>query len=123
MEIVFSAFWIIVGIVWFIYHLIKDYDLTPRNIKRAIKMEMGSSRDDRIVWCLFHLSPLVLFLLGLIAPAIGGVVGIVIAVLEAAIGIGFLIFLLCLELEVRIDRWLKEGKGDTSEKKGNDESY
>lgn len=109
MGIVFSAFWIIVGIIWFIYHIIKDYDLTPRNIKRAKEMAKQTAQPgEKLAAVLLYLTPIVCIALVMIGSSLDGTAHLVLLIIALIIMLAYAIMIICTMIGCWLDKNAEE---------------
>lgn len=109
MGIVYSAFWIIVGIIWFIYHFIKDHDLTPRNIKRAIEIDKQTAQPgEKLARVVLYLTPVFAIALVCIGDGLGGTANMVLLIIALIVLLAYIIMLICTAIGCKLDEITKE---------------
>lgn len=109
MGIVFSAFWIIVGIIWFIYHFIKDYDLTPRNIKRVKEIYKQTAQpSEKFAAILLYLTPIVCIALVAIGSGLDGTAHLALLIIALIILLVYAIMIICTIIGCQLDKIAEE---------------
>lgn len=104
-----AFFWIMAGIIWLIYHLVKVYDLTPKNVWRIAKVPESG--------CLFQIILLgVPLIFAVVANSVrNSIVSVILYILGVLWGAGLIILAFLPEDREKKQNLEQEGEEDDEE--------